>query len=373
MLLIGAVLLLGAGCGHTPQHAGSLAVAAPLSLARSAAIPGGTWAVLAVGGPARQHDNFWELFTRSAGRAWRLATPPGVASNGGLVIAGLGAGSVVAGFRPSQGLTFSPLAITTNNGVAWSPGVLDAGLADVPGALAAAPADGGLLALGHGFAVASATHGKMWTRLVTLRSLARSAPGRRCGLTALTGVAFSPAGAPLLAGTCRRSGVVGLFALTGRAWRLAGPALPAGPARQPTRVIGLAVTGNRETALLAAGAGRQTQLWGAWSDGHGRWALSRSLPLGGATVRSFSAGPDGSIGAVLDARAGITLAGPGASWQWLPFLPSGTQALAVGPGRVVDALAASGTTFTDWAWTAGSAGWTRTQALHVPVQYGSSG
>jgi hypothetical protein len=138
-------------------------------------------------------------------------------------------------------------------------------------------------------------------------------------------------------------------------------------------VLGLTVAGNRETALLATGTGRDTVLLGAWSASGGRWALSPSLPLGGAQVVSISAGPGGAIGIVLNGRAGVTLGGPGSSWQWLPFLPAGTQTLALGPQTQVDALAAAGTTFTDWAWAPGSAAWAKTQTLHIPVQYGSSG
>ena len=54
---------------------------------------------------------------------------------------------MVAGFRPSQNLAFSPLAFTRDNGTAWSAALLDAPLADVPDALAAAPGTGRLLAL----------------------------------------------------------------------------------------------------------------------------------------------------------------------------------------------------------------------------------
>ena len=376
VVLLAALTLLGAGCGSGSQQTRSAAVPGPpLSLARSVAVPGGTWAVVMMGGPIRRHDNFWELLTRPGGtHAWRLATPPGVASNGGLVIAGRGAGSVVAGFRPSQRLVFSPLAATSDNGATWSPGLLDAGLANVPGALAADPRDGRLLALARGGNTElSVTRGGGWTRLVTLRSLAKSAAGRRCGLESVSGAALSPSGMPLLAGTCRHRRTAGVFAFASGRWRLAGPALPAFPAGPPTRVIGLSVAGGRETALLQAGAGRGTVLWGAWSDGRARWALSTSLPLGGAQVWSVSGDPGGSIGIVLNGRAGVTLAGPGSSWRWLPFLPPGTQTLAVGSGARVDALAAAGTTFTDWAYTSGSSSWARTQTLHVPVPYGSSG
>lgn len=376
VVLLAVLTLLCAGCGYGPQKPRSGAVPGlPLSLARSVVVAGGTWAVVMMGGPIRGPDSFWELLTRPRGtHAWRLVTPPGVASNGGLVIAGRGAGSVVAGFRPSQRLVFSPLAATSDNGATWSPGLLDAGLANVPGALAADPDGGRLLGLASGGNTElSVTRGRRWTRLVTLRSLARSVAGRRCGLESISGAAFSPSGMPLLAGTCRHRRTVGMFVFASGRWRLDGPALPAFPAGQPTRVVGLSVVGNRETALLAAGTGRGIVLWGAWSDGRGRWALSASLPLGGAQVWSVSGGPGGSIGIVLNARAGVTLAGPGSSWRWLPFLPPGTQALAVGSGGRVDALAAAGAMFPDWAWTSGSAAWARTQTLHVPVPYGSSG
>ena len=68
---------------------------------------------------------------------WSLVTPPGVADNGGLVAAG-GGTSLTVGFRPSQNLAFSPLATSTDAGQNWTPGLLDAGLADTPGAIAVA-------------------------------------------------------------------------------------------------------------------------------------------------------------------------------------------------------------------------------------------
>ena len=136
-----AVTVLGAGCGSAAGQASSPASPAqPLSLTTSLDTATGTWAVAVMGGSAASHNNFWQLFVRPAGTGkWRLVTPPGVASNGGLVVASPATGPVVAGFRPSQDLSYSPLATTHDNGTAWTPGLLDAGLADVPDALAAAP------------------------------------------------------------------------------------------------------------------------------------------------------------------------------------------------------------------------------------------
>ncbi len=81
-----------AACGS--QAAGQAAPSAPpvrLSLATSADYPGGSWAVLEMGGSAADHNNFWQVFVRK-GRAatWKLATPPGVASNGGITVAAEG-------------------------------------------------------------------------------------------------------------------------------------------------------------------------------------------------------------------------------------------------------------------------------------------
>ena len=171
-----ALTVLGAGCGAAPgQPSSPASPAPPLSLATSVDTASGTWAVAVMGGPAASHNNFWQLFVRPAGSGkWRLVTPPGVASNGGLVLASLATGPVVAGFRPSQDLSYSPLATTGDDGTAWTPGLLDAGLADVPDALALAPAARRLLALlTNGKAEISGPHGTGWTTLASQHSLAR--------------------------------------------------------------------------------------------------------------------------------------------------------------------------------------------------------
>ncbi len=176
-----------------------------------------------------------------------------MASNGGLVLAGLSAGSVLAGFRPSQDLSYSPLATTKDTGKAWSPGLLDAALADVPGALAADPASGHLLALlSDGTADISGPGATAWTRLATRQAIAASPAGTRCRPGSLTAAAFSPSGQPMLAADCGRPGTAGIFSDTGGSWQLAGPTLPAGYAHQPVTVLRLTTTGATTTALLAA-------------------------------------------------------------------------------------------------------------------------
>ena len=116
MLLTAAMLTCACG---TTAHPGSTPAGAapPPSLDTSLLTPTSAWAVVVMGGAAASHDDFWQLFTRpDATTTWRLVTPPGVASNGGLVLAAPGTGPVVAGFRPSQDLASSPLAATHSDG-----------------------------------------------------------------------------------------------------------------------------------------------------------------------------------------------------------------------------------------------------------------
>jgi hypothetical protein len=328
-----------------------------------------------LGGPAAQHDNFWQLFVRPApaGR-WRLATPPGVASNGGLVMASLGAGSVVAGFRPSQDLTYSPLATSHDNGTAWTPGLLDAALADVPDALAAAPGGGHLLALlASGQAELSGPSGTAWATLATRRSLAASPAGRHCGPGRLTAAAFSPSGVPMLAASCARPGTAGIFAYASGTWHPAGPTLPAAYAHRTITVLRLTTTAGTTTALLAAGTGPAARLLAAWPTSSARWTLSPPLPLHGAALTSASPGPGGTVAVVLTGNRAQTITGPAGPWRPLPTLPPGTVTLAPGPAGRWDALAVHHTTLAIWQLTPGSGTWAATQTINVPIQFGSSG
>ncbi len=248
-LLCAGLILLTAGCGSqtAPVSTPSLRVqTAPLST--SLVTPQGTWAVAVMGGSAASENSFWQLFVRPASATrWSLVTPEGVADNGGLVAAaGAGGSSLVVGFRPSQALAFSPLATSGDTGQKWTPGLLDAGLADAPDAMAVAPS-GQTLALLHGGSIeaaasAGAATAGQWSRLATLSALAASAPGRGCGLVAVNAVSFGPDNVPMAAGSCVRRGVAGVFADTGGAWQAAGPVLPAGFGGDQVQVLGLART-----------------------------------------------------------------------------------------------------------------------------------
>jgi hypothetical protein len=372
-----ALTVLSAGCGSAAGQASSPASPAPpLSLTTSLDTATGTWAVAVLGGSAASHNNFWQLFVRPAGTSkWRLVTPPGVASNGGLVVASPAAGPVVAGFRPSQDLTYSPLATTHDNGTAWTPAILDAGLANVPDALAAAPAGGRLLALlTNGNADISGPHGTGWTTLASQHSLAGTAAATRCRPASLTAAAFSPAGVPLLAASCARPGTAGIFAYTGGSWHPAGPTLAASYAHQAITVLRLTTTGSGTTALLATGSGPAARLLTATSADSGtHWTLSPALPLNGARLTSASFGTAGAAAVTLTGNRADTLTAAASSWRPLPPLPPGTVTLAQGPAAGWDALAIHGTRLTVWQLAPGARTWATTQTINVPIQFGSSG
>ena len=368
----GAGLL--AGCGS--QHAGVTAASPPpvtAPLSTSLVTTQGTWAITVMGGPAAAHNNFWQLFVRPAGASrWSLVTPPGVADNGGLVAAG-GGGSLTVGFRPSQNLAFSPLATSTDAGRNWTPGLLDAVLADTPGAIAVGPSgrvlallqDGSIEAAPAASAPDGSTAAGQWTQLAARDALAASAPGRECGLTGVTAISFGPDKNPMAAGSCGRPGVAGVFTDAGGTWRSAGLTLPGGSPRVGTvRALGLAATAGGDVALLAVSG----SLFAAWWNGT-RWTVS--APVAAGTVRAFGFGSGGSAWVIPGTGRAETIGGAGASWQALAALPPGTATLAPGSAGSYDALAAAGSTLTVWRLARG--GWAKVQLITVPIQYGSSG
>lgn len=360
--------LLTASCGNTSAVTSQSVRASTIPLGTSLGGPGQPgWAAVQMGGSSSDYNNFWELFARPAGSAqWELATPLGVASNGGLVMTAAGAG-LVAGFRPSQGLTFSPLADTASAGGSWSPTAapVSPGLASVPDSLTTGPG-GRMLALTDSGEVLTGS-GASWTRLATLRSVAGTTAGRACGLTALTAVAFSTSGMPLLGGRCSRPGTAGIFAMgSGSSWRAVGPATSG-----QVSVLGLATEGGRTTALLEAEAGTTPDVIAGWSaTGTGGWTLSAAVGTGSSALRSVSMWASGGAGLVLTGARGAALAGPGASWQALPSLPARTATLALGENGQLEALAADGSRLTVWQLTAQR--WTRLQVILVKIPYGSS-
>jgi len=377
--LVAAAGLLAAACGSTAAPAPSgatTAAAVPSSpLGTAVASKSAAWATVVMGGSAAQHNNFWQLFVRPAGSPrWELVTPPGTADNGGLVVAPASGAGLITAFRPSQLLTYTPLSQTSDAGRTWSAiSPFDAALASTPAAMAVRPGGDQLIVLNaSGTAEETTADSGAWHTVATTRTVAATPAGRRCGLTALTAVAW-PAGVPLLAGACSRAGTAGIFARQNGAWQAAGPALPANLAGQAVSVSRIAVAGSQTVALLTVGTGRTARLAAAWSaDGTARWTISPPLALDGTGPASASFGPGGSVAVMTNTRQGAVIASSESSWHQLPALPPGTATLAPGGGGQVDALAVHGSTLTVWQHSSGAATWTETQVIKVPIQYGSS-
>ncbi|HTA10445.1 MAG TPA: hypothetical protein VK836_18130 [Streptosporangiaceae bacterium] len=373
-----ATAVLAVGCGSTSPH--SRGSAAPVSMTAaslntSVATAGGTWATVVMGGAASQYNNFWQLFSRPAGSStWMLATPPGTADNGGLVVAG-GSQFLVTAFRPSQDLTYTPLIQTGDGGQAWSAlSPLDAPLASTPDALATPSASGTMMALlTDGTAEQTAGGSASWKTLATPQTIAATTAGRSCGLSAFTAAGYTPSGVPLLAGACSKPGTAGIFASIGGTWQQAGPQIPAAFADQDVAVLRLTRVGGQLVTLLAAGSGHDVSLLAGWSaDNGGHWTLSPALPLRAATMDSASFGNAGAVAVMAGGRADV-VSGSGTQWQALPALPPGTATLAPVASGEPEALAVAAATLTVWQLVPGASDWTKAQVIHVPIQYGSSG
>lgn len=364
-----AAVTMVAACGTRPgavSTAGPAPAAVPLST--SLVTGQGTWAVAVMGGGTGGNDGFWQLFVRPAGASrWSLVTPPGVADNGGLIAAG-GGSDLVVGVRPSQNLVFSPLATSTDTGRDWTPGLLDAGLADSPDAIALGSSGRLLALLRDGTIEAAPTAGAaaagQWARLTTFAALASSAAGRECGLEGVTAISFGPNESLVAAGGCVRPGVAGVFTDAGGTWRSAGLRLPGPAGRSRVRVLGLAADAGGNVALLAAGS----SVLAAWRDG-ARWTVS--APVAAGSVRAFGFGGGGSAWLLRGDGRAESIGGAGRSWQALPPVPAGTQVLAPGAGGGYEALAVDRSRLTVWRLDRGA--WVRAQQLTVPIQYGSSG
>ncbi len=353
----------GSAAGAPAHRAAEAATAAPLSMITSTATSGATWATLPMGAAAGPNQ-FWELFSRPAGSTrWALHTPPDVATNGALILAARGA-TLTAGIRPSIDLTFSPVASTADGGRDWTTSAPQAGLAGHPDALAAAP-DGHLIAAGQDNTVSVlAPHSVTWSTLTSKNALSAATS---CGLTAVTAVAFTPAGTPLVAGNCGHAGSVGIFARTGSGWRAAGPAPPGALRAQPVQVVRLTRTPVGDVAVLQAG----TSLIAAWRGADGSWTASPVLKTGTGDPSSVTFGNKGGLAVITPGGRAQTVSGPGGVWHALPTLPAGRSvALALPAGGPAQALAGTGGTLTVWQLTGSR--WVRAQTIKVPIQYGSS-
>ncbi|HYA68434.1 MAG TPA: hypothetical protein VED63_06855 [Acidimicrobiales bacterium] len=367
-----------AGCssqaGHTHSAMVPPAVTAPLDTTLST--PSGEVAVVAMGILEDPLNTFWQLFFRPGPESpWTLVTPPGVADNGGLVVSA--DSLLLAGFEPSQDLTFSPLAASVDQGGSWTPGLVPGGLATVPDALAVSSGTG-LVALvrdGGGEVLRSGGALSTWSELAGRDDLASSADGRTCGVGELTAVAVDASHGALVGTTCTSPGVVGIFDAIGGVWQLVGPRLATPSA--PTKVLRLTDVNGACDALVASAGGSAIGLIGVTGAPGGPWSSSPPLSLvPGADIVSTAVASDGGFVVLASARnrplALDVENGPGGPWRALPTPPLRTTTVVVSGDGEVDALVAAATVLTDWRLDAPTATWSKIGTVSVPIAFGSS-
>ena len=350
----------------------------------------GSWAVVPMGHLGHPHNTFWQVLFRPAGaQRWRLVTPPGVATNGGIsVAAGSSArGPVTVGIQPTDLLRFSPLARTADAGRTWSSGLLPSGLADVADAVATGPAGAAyaLVRSGHGTLLRAEGTLTAWTKVVTTSALAATSAGRACGVSALDAVGVA-AGGPLLGAACTHPGVVGLFQDTGGSWRLVGPSprsLPKGAAAAREEVLRVTAGASGTGALVEASgpSARGVSLLAmSRAAGARSWSVSEPVRIDGQLLSSdeegghvagvvVGSGSRATAVLVLEAAAAHAGARRLPAWKVLARPPAGTQAVVEGTGEIV-ALASSGSELEVWRLVATR--WARSEQLRVPIRYGSS-
>jgi hypothetical protein len=382
-----AALTLGAllcACSHSSSPSGDAATTAiapiPTPMATSIETADGTWSSIPMGHLDQPLNTFWQLFFLPSGSStWsNQVEATAVATNGGIVLASDGH-SLLAGIRPSNLLTYSPLIDTSDAGNTWSNGLLTEALTAHPNALAV-NANGQGLALVNGpgsIRVLSSDNLSTWRTLVSEPTLAASIPGRDCGLASIDALAYS-SGEPVVGAQCSRPGVVGIFADDPGGWRLVGPLLPSSRRGAGVEVLSLDATDTGLSALLGVSDPSGTSLVGATTANGGvNWALSPAFRLKASEqVASFGPAPDAGFFVLSSGPSGDNLEvldGPNSTWAALPPPPTGTATVAFGPAPTVDALVVDQTVMTVWTLSTGSSsGWVKGQVVNVPIQFGSS-
>jgi len=354
-------------------------------LASSISTPQGSWAVVAMGDLAQLKNTFWQLFFEAPGSTrWSLVTPTGAADNGGLV-SGISAESVVAGIVPSLLLRYSPLAVSTDNGVHWSPVFFPTALAQEPDALAyQAPGSGmggGALAVtGAGRVLRAPASLVRWTPFVGASTLRT---GSGCNAAGVDAVAFSGTGAPIIATGCRGGGTVGLFTRVGSSWHSSAISLNGRLSGSTTRVLRLVTSGSTTSALVAGSGPRGQGLVSLWRTDNGPWSLSATLPFASATrILSSAVSSNGAMTVLVrsprHAPTPYTIS-RGGPWIRDPAPPATTETIATdspvaGTAQsTLEAFAVSGSHLSVFALSATGSTWVRVQTSQIPVAYGSSG
>jgi hypothetical protein len=373
----GAAIGVGASAG---DHSASVVAtfSDPMASAPLVQLPGGlpSFVSIPMGHLSDPRNTFWQLIRNDRPGphllgAFTLATPKGVADNGGLLLAA-GPGQLLVGFGPSNLLTFSPVALSRDAGRHFSSGLIDQPLEKVPDALATLGGGrfGALTAPAGGTVLVSTGSTSSWAAVTTARALANTSAGRSCGLTALTAIAAGPDGSLLLGGRCTKGATVGLFALS-VAHHVTAIAATA-PGAGPSEVLRFG-SGDALVERLTGGSSSFVAV------PLGRGATSGSLRAAAGdrlVATSAIAGAEAGFLVLLESPTGrlsLSELPHGGVAISLPTPPAGTVFVGGSPAGGLTAYAVHSSTLVVWATTPGADHWRFDERLVVPILYGSSG
>ncbi len=347
------------------------------SFATSVSIDGSTYSAIPMGDLGDDLNTFWQLFRLPAGATrWTLDTPTGIADNGGLVIEGGSPSALAVAIRPSDLLTFTPIAVSGARS-SWTNGGL------IPGAVIGAPnafvgtsaVEFAAVDTSDGAVLRSKDGGSNWTRIASGASLTYVAAGS-CQVRGVRALA-TDAGPTLYAGTsCSEGNRAGIFEFSGSSWRDVGPNLGALGHGASRRVLTLSSSPRSLVAMIATTSDSTTRLVFARSSSNGASWATTSLRLP-PSVFIVSAGTISGTGAyVVWRKNGLfaAISSPNGHWSSLPELPGTAWTLAFPQGLsgAIEALGGRLSTFNAWRLDLSTSHWSQFQTIAVPIIYGSS-
>lgn len=246
--------------------------------------------VVPMGHLSDPRNTFYQSFTSLHGGAWRLSTPHGSGTNGGIVVASPSDGAVVIRqFDQSHVAALSPLL---HGQQVLLGGRIVGSLAQSPSAVAM---HGSTVYLvdAQGSLEELSMNAQTATVVTTQRQLASSPAGRRCGVVAITAVAVNRSGQIALGARCDKGGTNAVFVKNRSSWWLGGA-----PTTTANAVMRLDAAGDGFTALVrtagAAPSVRSIALSGSGAEASPTTAWSPPVGLMYSVVRSSV--PDGHGG-----------------------------------------------------------------------------
>jgi hypothetical protein len=377
---IGVVLLASAAVAGAASMSdmGPNSAMPSMDLSASPPLAGGiddgstTMAVVPMGHLSDPFNTFYQTFT-SVNGAWSETTPPGVGTNGGIVVASPTNGAVAV--LPFYASSVSALSLLAN-GVSVGTGEVVGKMSTNPSALSVDPASGVLAFVGaNGQVRVQSKFDAPFKTATTLSALQQAPTLKSCGVQAITSVAVEPGGSLALGLRCSKGGTSAVAQQNGSSWAIDSVAGLASDA-----VVRLDVDGQGLLALVKTG-GMHATLRALQIEGS-TVVASPAISIMNCTLRATS------VSALLGATRSdiVTMAGtshaeavvltPGAKTAHVaPLLPLSTQSVVSTSGSDVaaglTAISVNKGIATIKTLTSGGA-WTTKKVIRVSIQYGSA-